>query len=76
MPGRLQAAVEFLVEMVDEQAKSIVPVDRTYAAPLALTVFCWVTLMNAIDLLPVDADPGGRPRARLFDTCARWPRPT
>jgi len=57
VPGRLQAAVEFLVEMVDEQAKAIVPVDRRYAAPLALTVFCWVTLMNAIDLLPVDLIP-------------------
>jgi F-type H+-transporting ATPase subunit a len=57
VPGRLQAAVEFLVEQVDEQAKAIVPIDRTYAAPLALTVFCWVVLMNAIDLLPVDLIP-------------------
>jgi F-type H+-transporting ATPase subunit a len=57
VPGRLQAAVEFLVQTVDEQAKAIVPVDRTYAAPLALTVFIWVTLMNAVDLLPVDLIP-------------------
>jgi F-type H+-transporting ATPase subunit a len=57
VPGRLQAAVEFLVEQVDEQAKATITVDRTYAAPLALTVFCWVTLMNAIDLLPVDLIP-------------------
>jgi F-type H+-transporting ATPase subunit a len=57
VPGRLQAAVEVLVELVDEQAKAIVPVDRTYAAPLALTVFLWVTLMNAVDLLPVDLIP-------------------
>ncbi len=57
VPGRLQVAVEALVEMVDEQAKAIVPVDRTYAAPLALTVFLWVTLMNSIDLLPVDLIP-------------------
>jgi F-type H+-transporting ATPase subunit a len=57
VPGRLQAAVEALVEMVDEQSKAIVPVDRTYAAPLALTVFLWVTLMNAVDLLPVDLIP-------------------
>ena len=56
-PGRLQAAIEALVELVDEQAKAIVPVDRTYAAPLALTVFLWVTLMNAVDLLPVDLIP-------------------
>lgn len=57
VPGRLQAAVEFLVEQVDEQAKALVPGDRRYAAPLALTVFCWVTLMNGIDLLPVDLFP-------------------
>ncbi|HEX4583959.1 MAG TPA: F0F1 ATP synthase subunit A [Burkholderiaceae bacterium] len=63
VPGRLQAFVEMLVELVDEQAKAVVSVDRTYAAPLALTVFCWVTLMNAIDLIPVDAIPR---LARLF----------
>jgi F-type H+-transporting ATPase subunit a len=57
VPTRFQAAVEFLVELVDEQAKAVVSVDRTYAAPLALTVFCWVTLMNAIDLIPVDLIP-------------------
>jgi F-type H+-transporting ATPase subunit a len=57
VPTRLQTAVEFLVEMVDEQAKAVVSVDRRYAAPLALTVFCWVVLMNAIDLLPVDLLP-------------------
>ena len=57
VPGRLQAAVEILVEMVDEQAKALVSGDRRYAAPLALTVFCWVALMNAIDLFPVDLFP-------------------
>jgi F-type H+-transporting ATPase subunit a len=57
VPGRLQALVEWAVEMVDEQAKSVVTVDRSYATPLALTVFCWVVLMNAIDLLPVDLIP-------------------
>lgn len=57
VPGRLQAFVEMLVELVDDQAKALVTGDRRYAAPLALTVFCWVTLMNAIDLIPVDAFP-------------------
>jgi F-type H+-transporting ATPase subunit a len=57
VPGRFQALVEWAVEMVDEQAKSVVTVDRSYAAPLALTVFCWVVMMNAIDLLPVDLIP-------------------
>jgi len=54
VPGKFQSAVEMLVEMVDEQAKTLVKGKLTYIAPLALTVFAWVTLMNAIDLLPVD----------------------
>lgn len=57
VPGKFQTAVEMLVEMVEEQAKSMVHGSLTYIAPLALTVFCWVTLMNAIDLLPVDMFP-------------------
>jgi F-type H+-transporting ATPase subunit a len=57
VPGRFQAAVEVLVEMVETQSKSIIHGDRTFIAPLALTVFCWVAVMNAIDLLPVDWIP-------------------
>ena len=56
VPSRLQAAVELLVEMVDAQAKSIVhnAESRKFVAPLALTVFIWIFMMNAMDLLPVD----------------------
>jgi F-type H+-transporting ATPase subunit a len=54
VPGRFQAAVEMIVEMVDNQAKSIVHGDRSFIAPLALTVFVWVALMNSLDFLPVD----------------------
>jgi F-type H+-transporting ATPase subunit a len=57
VPGRFQAFVEMLVEMVEEQSKSIVHGDRTFIAPLALTVFVWIILMNAIDLIPVDLLP-------------------
>lgn len=57
VPGKFQLAVEMLVEMVNEQARTLVKGDLTYVAPLALTVFGWVTLMNAIDLLPVDWFP-------------------
>src|SRR5512139_4060674 len=58
-PGRFQAAVEILVEMVDTQAKGIVhsAQSRKFVAPLALTVFVWIFLMNAMDLLPVDLIP-------------------
>ena len=52
VPGKFQCAVEMLVDMVEEQSKSIVHGDRTFIAPCALTVFVWVVLMNAIDLIP------------------------
>jgi F-type H+-transporting ATPase subunit a len=59
VPGRFQAAVEFLFEMVDTQAKGIVhnANSRKLVAPLALVVFVWIFLMNAMDLLPVDLLP-------------------
>lgn len=59
VPGRFQAAVEIVIEMVADQAKGIVhsPESRKFVAPLALTVFVWIFLMNAMDLLPVDLLP-------------------
>ncbi len=59
VPGRFQAAVEMLVEMVDSQAKGIVhnATSRKFVAPLALTVFVWIFLLNAMDLFPVDLFP-------------------
>ena len=56
-PGRFVGAFEALVEFVDEQARSIVHGDIRMIAPLALTVFIWIFLMNAMDLLPVDLLP-------------------
>ena len=58
-PGRFQAAVEILFEMVNNQAKSIVhnANSRKMVAPLALTVFIWVFLLNAMDFLPLDLLP-------------------
>lgn len=59
VPGRFQAAIEVLLEMVDGQAKSIVhnATSRKLVAPLALTVFVWIFLLNAMDLLPLDFLP-------------------
>ena len=57
VPGRFQAAVEILVEMVESQSKSIVHGDRSFIAPVALTVFVWIFFMNAMDLLPLDVLP-------------------
>ena len=59
VPGRFQAAVEILFELVDNEAKGIVhnANSRKFVAPLALTVFVWIFLLNAMDLLPVDLLP-------------------
>ena len=59
VPGRFQGIVEILVDMVADQAKGIVhsAESRRFVAPLALTVFVWIFLMNAMDLLPVDLLP-------------------
>jgi F-type H+-transporting ATPase subunit a len=54
VPGRFQAAVEIVVELVENQSKAIIHGNREFIAPLALTVFLWVVFMNALDLLPVD----------------------
>ncbi len=59
VPGRMQAAVEILLEMVDTQAKGIIhnAESRKFVGPLALTVFVWVFLLNSMDFLPVDLLP-------------------
>src|SRR5256885_4111688 len=56
VPSKRQALVELLIDFVDEQAKGIfLHGDRhRFIAPLALTVFVWVVLMNAMDFLPAD----------------------
>jgi F-type H+-transporting ATPase subunit a len=59
VPGRFQAAVEMLAEMVETQAKGVIHNEksRKLVSPLALTVFIWIFLMNFMDMLPVDLIP-------------------
>jgi F-type H+-transporting ATPase subunit a len=56
VPSRRQAFIELLFEFIDDQVKGIFHHgDRNrFIAPLALTVFVWVVLMNAMDFLPAD----------------------
>jgi len=54
VPGKRQAFAELVVDFIDEQVKGIFHGERSFIAPLALTVFVWVLLMNAMDFLPVD----------------------
>jgi len=75
VPGRFQGLLETVVEMVEDQSKSIIHGDRRFIAPLALTVFIWVFLMNCLDFLPVDLFAGvfralgmGEPHFRIVPT--------
>src|SRR5688572_12877661 len=56
VPNKRQAFIEILIEFIDDQVKGIFHHgDRNrFIAPLALTVFVWVVLMNAMDFLPAD----------------------
>ena len=57
VPGKLQCAVEMLVEFVDQTVRDTFQSRNNTIAPLALTIFVWVFLMNAMDLIPVDFLP-------------------
>ena len=57
VPGGLQNAVEMIVEFIDETVSSIFRHTNTLIAPMALTIFVWVFLMNLMDLVPVDWIP-------------------
>ncbi len=56
-PGGLQNFVEMVVDFTDTQVRDIFHGDSKLVAPLALTIFVWVFLMNFMDLIPVDLLP-------------------
>jgi F-type H+-transporting ATPase subunit a len=53
-PGKLQTAIELVVGMVDSSVKDAFHGHNRIIAPLSLTIFVWVFLMNFMDLIPVD----------------------
>lgn len=57
VPGLAQNFAEMLVEFVDTQVKDSFHGRSALIAPLSLTIFCWVFLWNAMDMLPVDLLP-------------------
>lgn len=56
-PGKFQALVEIIVEFVDRSVKDTFHGKSRLIAPLGLTIFVWVFLMNLMDLIPVDWIP-------------------
>lgn len=57
VPGKLQCFVEILVEFVEGTVKDVFSGKSALIAPLAITIFGWVFLMNLMDLIPVDFLP-------------------
>ena len=57
-PGKFQLFVELVVDAVDGLVKDTYHARSKLIAPLALTIFCWVFLFNAMDILPLDLLPG------------------
>ncbi len=56
-PTKAQNFVEWIVEWIDDNVRSGFKGKEPLVAPLALTIFCWVVLMNTMDLIPVDLFP-------------------
>ena len=57
VPGGVQNFVEMIVEFVIESVDGAFHAKNKFVAPLALTTFSWIFLMNAMDLVPVDWIP-------------------
>lgn len=57
VPGSAQNFVEWIVDFINENVRGSFSGQNPMVAPLALTIFVWVLLMNVMDLLPVDLLP-------------------
>lgn len=57
VPGPLQNFVELIVDFIDDTTRTIFNYNNSLIAPMALTIFVWVWLMNFMDLVPVDWIP-------------------
>ncbi len=57
VPGGFQNFIEWVVDFVNENVRGSFSAKNDLVAPLALTIFFWVLLMNLMDLVPVDLIP-------------------
>ena len=57
VPGKFQCAVEILFDFINTNVKDIFHGKSRLIAPLAMTIFVWIFLMNLMDLIPVDLLP-------------------
>jgi F-type H+-transporting ATPase subunit a len=73
VPGKLQCALEMIVTGIDGLVRETFHGQSKFIAPLAVTVFCLVFLMNFMDMIPVDLLPwaahsAGIPYLRVVPT--------
>lgn len=54
VPGKFQCFIEMVIEFVDNTVKGTFHGNSPVVAPLALTIFVWVLLMNIMDIIPID----------------------
>lgn len=54
VPGKFQCFIEMIVEFVNDTVNSTFHGKNAVIAPLALTIFVWVLLMNVMDIIPID----------------------
>jgi F-type H+-transporting ATPase subunit a len=57
VPGGLQNVIEVLFDLVQSSIRNSFQSKCDFLGPLALTIFCWILLMNLLDLVPVDLIP-------------------
>lgn len=57
VPGKFQCFVEIVFDFIDKQVRETYHGKSSFIAPLSMTIFVWVFLMNFMDLLPVDLIP-------------------
>jgi len=57
VPGGMQNFVEMIVHFIDSNVKSMFHHQSKVVAPMALTIFVWVLMMNIMDLVPIDFLP-------------------
>ncbi|HEX9195329.1 MAG TPA: F0F1 ATP synthase subunit A [Azonexus sp.] len=67
VPGNLQNFIEMVVGMVDQQVKDTFHGKSKLVTPLAITIFVWVFVMNAMDLIPVDFLPTAHQKITFND---------
>ena len=56
-PSKIVNFVEWIIDFIDENVRGSFTAKNDLVAPLALTIFCWIFLMNLMDLVPVDLIP-------------------